>query len=155
MTLPTGRRKLTKARIYIASRASVHARSAMWRQLRGEGHKITSSWIDEAGEGETASYEELWGRIHAEISNSDFLLLYAETDDFPLKGVLIEAGMAIGMGKPVVVCLPNVSLEGRTMRPIGSWIAHRCVTRIDGLNDALAFIPSGLAALSSDGVKHD
>src|SRR5690606_1190204 len=124
--------------VYVASRASIPERSAMWRQLRDDyGWKITSTWIDEAGEGETGDFAELWDRIMREIAASRKLVLYAETADFPLKGALIEAGIALGMGKPVVVCLPGVELEGRTFRPIGSWIKHRHVTRRDSLRAAM------------------
>jgi len=108
----------------------------MWRRLRREGWQITSSWIYEAGEGETADFEELWLRIEREISHSDALLLYAENGDFPLKGALVEVGIALGMGKPVLICVPDVKLAGRSMRPIGSWIAHPLVNRIPSLGDA-------------------
>lgn len=125
--------------IYVASRASVPARSAMWRALRRTGWQITSTWIDEAGEGETDDFTELWDRIMREIGAANKVVLYAEQNDFPLKGAILEAGIALGMGKPVVVCLPGVKLDGRTARPIGSWIAHRNVTRIDDLDCAMAF----------------
>lgn len=128
-----------KEAIYIASRASIPERSAMWRRFRDEaGIDITSSWIDEAGEGETADFGELWARIEQEIAAADRLVLYAEQDDFPLKGALIEAGIALGMRKPVTVCLPGVSLEGRTQRPIGSWIALSRVARCDDIHAALS-----------------
>jgi hypothetical protein len=124
--------------IYIASRASVPERSAMWRAFRdSEGVGINSSWIDEAGEGETADFGELWARIFNEIAACDRLVLYAEQDDFPLKGALIEAGMAMGLGKPVTVCLPGVTLDGRTSRPIGSWIEFARVSRCDDIRAAL------------------
>ena len=60
----------------------------MWRQLRNSGWRITSSWIDEAGEGETDDFSELWARISREIWRADALVLYAERLDFPLKGAL-------------------------------------------------------------------
>lgn len=128
--------------IYVASRASIPERSAMWRRLRDEGWQITSSWIDEAGEGETADFTDLWDRIMREIAAANKLVLFAETDDFPLKGAILEAGIAVGMGKPVVVCLPGVTLEGRTKRPIGSWISHRNVVRCDTLHSAMAYVYS-------------
>ena len=110
----------------------------MWPNLRDEQHYlITSSWIDEAGVGETDSLSELWERIGKEIARSSRLLLYAESDDFPLKGALIEAGLALGMGKPVIVCLPNVELDPLSCRPIGSWINHPLVTRCDDLQEAI------------------
>ena len=123
--------------IYIASRATIVERSARWRALRDSGVPIASSWIDEAGEGETADFTELWDRIMREIDSSSGLVLYAERDDFPLKGALIEAGIALGMGKHVVVCLPGVEVEARSARPIGSWINHRLVTRCDDIHEAM------------------
>lgn len=128
--------------IYIASRASLPERAERWRRLRDEyGWEIVSTWIDEAGEGETVNFTDLWDRIHREIASSNKLLLYAEPDDFPLKGALIEAGMALALGKPVVVCLPGVLLHKRSMRPVGSWLAHRNVVRLDVLQDALGHTP--------------
>lgn len=125
--------------IYVASRASIPARSAMWRELRSQGWQIESSWIDEAGEGETPDFTELWDRIMREIRVSRKVVLYAEQDDFPLKGAILEAGIALGMGKPVICCLPGVKLEGRTFRPLGSWIKHRNVIRCDWLPDAMSY----------------
>ena len=144
--------------IYVASRASIPARSEMWRRLRDAGHKITSTWIDEAGEGETADFRELWTRIIEEIRAADKLVLYAEQNDFPLKGALVEVGIALGMGKPVVVCLPGVDLEGRTYRPVGSWIAHQHVVRRDRIHEAMDFsaapaIPQRAAPKSAAAVQ--
>lgn len=45
--------------IYVASRASIPERGAMWRRFRAQGVPITSSWIDEDGEGQTADFREL------------------------------------------------------------------------------------------------
>lgn len=103
----------------------------MWRNLRNEhGWNIVSTWIDEAGEGESANLADLWSRIESEIRGSRGLLLYAMRGDFPLKGALVEVGMALGMRKPVAVCLagPRPFLEGRSLRPVGSWLHHPRVT---------------------------
>lgn len=120
--------------IYAASRASIPERGAMWRRYRDQGVPIISSWIDEDGDGETGSFMELWQRIQNEISRSYALVLYAETNDFPLKGALIEVGIALGMDKDVIVCLPNIELEPRSFRPIGSWINHPLVIRDDDID---------------------
>lgn len=122
---------------YVASRASIPERSAMWRRLRSEGLDITSTWIDEAKEGQTHDFGDLWTRIIAEISNADALILYAESEDFPLKGALIEAGVAIALGKKVYAVLPGVRLEGRTLRPVGSWLAHPLVKRCDAITEVI------------------
>lgn len=126
-------------RIYIASRASIPERARLWREYRRRGVPITSSWIDEDGEGQTASFTDLWNRITREIAAADRLVLYAEPDDFPLKGALIEAGIALGMKREVTVCLPRVEVHSRTFRPIGSWIAHPLVVREDSIEKAMGF----------------
>lgn len=118
---------------YVASRASIPERSAMWRSFRSDGLPITSTWIDEAGPGETSDFAELWSRITNEVSRSEALIFYAEPDDFPLKGALIEVGIAIGQGIPVLACLPGVELHGRTLRPVGSWLCHPLVTQVPHL----------------------
>lgn len=123
--------------IYVASRASIPERGEMWRKFRAQGIPITSTWIDEDGEGQTADFRDLWDRIAREIMQSVALVLYAEAGDFPLKGALIEAGMAIGMNKRVVVCLPDVTLDNRSCRPIGSWIKHPNVSFLSDIEDAV------------------
>lgn len=124
--------------IYVASRASLSERGAMWRDLRAKGAPIISTWIDETGEGETEDFGELWTRIMREIAAAHVLVFYAETGDFPLKGALIEVGAALALGKPVIVCLPGVVLEGRTHRPLGSWIEHPLVMREDRIDAAIS-----------------
>lgn len=126
--------------IYVASRASTPARSAMWRKLRDEdGILISSSWIDQAGEGES-DYEALWPTIFSEIRNSKALILYAEPDDFPLKGAFIEVGAALMADKPVVCVLPGVQLEHRSMRPVGSWMRHPSVFTALTVSNAVEMI---------------
>jgi hypothetical protein len=122
---------------YVASRASVPARVDMWHGYRAGGVPIISSWIDEAGEGETGDFSELWERIASEIAASSGLVLYAEREDFPLKGALVEVGIALALRKPVAVVL-NFEPDGRTMKPIGSWIAHKQVIRAPTVAAAFA-----------------
>lgn len=106
-------------KVYIASR--VH-HAEQWRRIRdGGGLNIISSWIDEAGEGETENFDELWERIYKEIVACDYFILYAPNSDAAWKGALIETGAAIALGKKVYVVAPG-PFEGRTMRPLGSWI---------------------------------
>jgi hypothetical protein len=122
--------------IYVASRASIPERPGMWRVLRDAHHwPINSTWIDEAGPGETADFGELWQRILAEITASCGVLLYAEPGDFPLKGALIEVGIALGLGKRVAVVLPRVTLDADS-RPVGSWIWHPKARICDTVEEA-------------------
>lgn len=108
--------------IYVASRV-LHG--GIWRDYRANGHPIISTWIDEAGEGQTADMGELWTRIVDEIRRSTCLVLVVHgIGDLPLKGALVEAGIALALGKPVHVCVYRIDLEPRSFRPIGSWVNH-------------------------------
>lgn len=122
--------------IYVASRASVPERAEMWRRLRSEGWPIVSSWIDEDGPGQTGDMAELWPRIAREVTGAAGLVLYVEQDDFPLKGALVEVGMSLATGVPVVVVAPSVEIESRTCRPLGSWMRHPLVSTAASVLDA-------------------
>lgn len=102
--------------IYVASRASIPERSAYWRNLRQMGYPIISSWIDEAGPGQTVSVSGLWARIQSEIQRSSGLILHVQSGDFPLKGALVEVGMALAHRLPVKI------VADHELRPfLGSW----------------------------------
>lgn len=135
-------------RIYVASRASVLARGAMWRAERAAGAPIISTWIDEDGENDTADLDELWVRICREVSTAQRLVLYVEPTDFPLKGAFVEIGMALAARVPIVVVAPDVKIEGRNCRPFGSWIRHPLVCFADSVWTAFATDTASLSALS-------
>ena len=83
---------------YVASKVS-HAE--MWRRVALETEiRIVSTWINEAGEGQTADYSELAQRCISEISSASAFILYCELGEV-LKGAMIEAGVALAMGVPV------------------------------------------------------
>lgn len=124
-------------RIYVASRASIPERSAMWRQLRADGVNIVSSWIDEAGSGETANLSEHWQNICKEIISSERLILYVQETDFPLKGAFVEVGIALGHSIPVCVVTPDCNFSTPSYRPIGSWITHPLVRVMRNMQQAL------------------
>lgn len=84
-------------RVYVASKTT-HAHK--WRALRNAGHPISSSWIDEAGEGESGDYAELSERCLQEVREASILVLYCEQGEV-LKGAIIEAGAALMAGIPV------------------------------------------------------
>jgi hypothetical protein len=116
----------------------------MWRGLRESGWPIVSSWIDEAGPGETDDLAELWSRIDGEVRSSRGLVVYALESDFPLKGALVEVGIAIGAGVPVFAVFPGVVLDPETLRPAGSWLRHPGVRRCDDVLEALTAIVGGV-----------
>lgn len=128
---------MTHLKIYGASRATLPARPAMWKALRDSGTSIVSTWIDEADAGATTDFSELWYRIECEIRSADRLVLYVENDDFPLKGALVEVGMALAMGKPVFIVAPGIELNNRDLKPLGSWAKHPNVTMCAHIEDAV------------------
>jgi hypothetical protein len=116
--------------IYVASR-SRHA--PMWKQYRREGYVIGSTWIDEAGEGETKSYSEFWERVAREIRESAALVLFVEVDDEKgMQGAFVEVGMALAAGIRVFVACgtrPEAAV-------LGTWVWRGC-TLCGGVEDAL------------------
>lgn len=94
--------------IYIASKTT-HAER--WRALRTDGLPIVSTWIDEAGLGESASLADLWRRNVLEAANAAALIVYHEPGETP-KGALVEIGAAIACGVPVLWVGPQ---DGQTV----------------------------------------
>lgn len=122
--------------VYVCSRTH-HA--GLWKEYRAAGVPIIASWINEAGAGETENFGVLWERIRQEVLSATHVIVFACASDFPLKGALVEAGMAIAAGKPIhLVLARDVLLEPRSCRPIGSWINHPLVKRFESVEAAFA-----------------
>lgn len=130
--------------VYCASRASLPARVEMWQNFRASGALLRSSWIDESGPGQTLNLSELWLKIHAEITSSLGLILYVERNDFPLKGALIEVGIALGLGLTIRIVSPGISLDPISFRPLGSWVQHPLVRFSESIESAYADLINGL-----------
>lgn len=105
------------AGIYVASKSEL---GPMWADKRDRrGFPIISTWIDECGEGETEDLADLWLRCITEASTCDALVAYHRPGDV-WKGAFIEIGAALAGDIPVFVAGD----------PPGSWVNHRCVTRV-------------------------
>lgn|SRR3990167_5519652 len=83
--------------IYMASKTK-HA--PMWRDMRQSGVPINSTWIYEAGAGESACLADLWLRCIGEAVCARALVVYREPDEV-LKGAFIEVGAALAVGIPI------------------------------------------------------
>ena len=83
--------------IYVASKT---AHAFMWQHHRAIGVPIISTWIDEAGPGESTDLADLWRRCIAEASSAAALVLYRGGDEV-LKGAWAEVGVALASGVPV------------------------------------------------------
>ena len=110
-----------KPRVYVASKVM---RAPMWRLLRRHMN-IVSSWIDEAGEGQTADYSELAARCLSEIKSAAAFVLYCEPPDL-LKGALLEAGAALAFGVPVY-CVGDCPSISRVFRRHPLWTTCLCL----------------------------
>lgn len=95
-------------KIYVASKTK-HA--YRWKALRDWGYNIISTWIDEAGEGQSADLNDLQQRCINESLACDLMIVYAEKEDY-LKGAFIEMGVALSANKRIYLIgevLPNGS----------------------------------------------
>ncbi|MGG7519648.1 hypothetical protein ACQ3G6_17370 [Allorhizobium undicola] len=94
--------------VYIASKTR-HA--DRWRKLRDKlGEPVISTWIDEAGVGETSDFADLWRRCILEASTAQVLIVYMEPGEV-LKGAWVEVGAALASGVQVLaVGIENFSI---------------------------------------------
>ncbi len=115
-------------KIYIASKTK-HA--PKWRKLRANGLNIISTWIDEAGAGESIDLSDLAIRCIDEAKSADRLILYCEDADV-LKGALIEVGAALAFGVPVFVVGSSYSLQ-TALRHHPLW--KKCLTLHEAWRD--------------------
>jgi len=97
---------MAKGGIYVASKAFL---GPMWRALRDNGLPICSTWIDESEPGQTSDWAALWVRCVREASEADCVLCYAESGEV-LKGALVEVGIALGHGIPIIWVGPELSV---------------------------------------------
>jgi hypothetical protein len=113
-------------KIYIASKVT-HA--ARWLDLRDDGWPIISTWIDEAGEGESKSLADLTLRCIAEAASCTHFILYSEEDEI-LKGALLECGAALANEVPVYCVGGGPSISHVFEK-------HPCWRTCDTVEDAL------------------
>jgi hypothetical protein len=108
--------------IYFASKTK-HA--PRWQALRDAGVTTTSTWIDEAGEGQTENYTELSERCVSEIFRSRAVLLYCEPGEI-LKGALVEVGIALASDTPVF-CVGQCDTLSRVFRRHILWHEYETI----------------------------
>lgn len=115
--------------VYVASKVR-HA--PRWRALRAAGRvRVVSTWIDEAGPGQTEDFPDLWRRCVAEAAAADATVVYGEPGE-TLKGALVEVGAALAAGKPVYAV--------GDLDDNGTWRLHPLVVRVETVDDALALL---------------
>lgn len=121
----TGRYPL--ATVYLAGKTRLAPRFRDVRDVwRDRGAIVMSTWIDQAGEGETEDFGVLWADCVWQASMADLTIAVHEDGDV-WKGTFIEVGAALAFHHPVYV----------VGRPPGTWIHHAQVTIAESIDDAL------------------
>jgi nucleoside 2-deoxyribosyltransferase len=120
-------------RVYTASKITT---GKLWRQLHNEWPEVyfharwlkhnvleTEDTIDNAG--------KFWQEDVEDIKSSDYLIIYAILPEEHLRGALVEAGVAIGEGIPVLIVGEHADY--------GTWQYHPLCQRVPTLAAARAF----------------
>jgi nucleoside 2-deoxyribosyltransferase len=118
-------------KIYLASKMQ-HAER--WRQeyVRKDVH-IVSRWpfLEPSIDCEVSNCRKFWQDDVADIQSADAVVVYAEEGE-KLRGALVEAGIAIGLGKLVIVVGEHPDY--------GTWSHHPLVKRATTLDHAFAIV---------------
>jgi hypothetical protein len=123
-----------KPKIYIASKAKHRPR---WREFRDiNGYDIISKWIDIpdkfSQDSSGMDYKRLWLNCVQDVRDCDVLVMYAEPGEV-MKGALIELGIALGLGKEIIVA--------GDLGDNGTWWNHPNVQRSDkSVEDLMLYI---------------
>jgi nucleoside 2-deoxyribosyltransferase len=104
-----------KPSVYVASNIRF---IDFWQKLRDSGVNISSTWIDHAPDREDKeAISRLWVNCFEEIRHSDMVMVKAEKED-RFKGVLVEIGAALVLGKPVYLIGENNEMGDIYHHPI-------------------------------------
>jgi len=95
---PTARAPVTERGIYIASKAKPE-HAERWRQV-AKYYPVNSTWIYEAGQGESQDIADLWRRCVHEAATASAIVVYREAGEV-LRGAWVEMGAALAHGVPV------------------------------------------------------
>ncbi len=92
-------------------------------------------WLKHIAIGTTESPKNsnlFWQENHQDIAAADLVMVFGLDKDKPLRGALVEAGMALAMNKPVVVVGDHLSF--------GSWQYHPLVARAKSIQEAIQIV---------------
>jgi hypothetical protein len=134
-----------RPKVYTASKLHHYV---LWKKMRDDMDwdfvDFTASWVDfptnaaEVGHLDTddpeqpsaADFRDGWLKNIADIKRADFVLLYAGREN-ALKGALVECGVAIGLGIPVLAV--GITSEH-------TWTYHPLVHRFSSLREARQYL---------------
>jgi len=120
-------------KIYTASKLK-HAK--MWRDLcqANSSFIFHARWLkhNAIGTPDTPGHAaEFWRQDVQDVIQSDAVMVYSENNE-PLRGALVEAGVAIANGIPVYVIGDSNSY--------GTWQYHSGVSRVPSLSDFIHYV---------------
>lgn len=123
-----------RPRLYVASKienaGAIRGFREAWKEI-----EFTCRWIDMDQEEEGATphdYQRFWLIDRADVARSDFLFLFATHTNQRLRGALVECGLAIAQGTPVIVMGEHPDY--------GSWQYHPLVKRLRTLDEVRYYI---------------
>lgn len=127
----------TKIKVYGAS----HLGDAdFWRKLRSEWTEVefTARWpIDSVADGKPIwphdpSHGRLfWQKDHDDVARADVVLVYSQILD-PLRGAIFEAGIAVGLGKRIIIVGDHPSYS--------TWQYHPATFRVETIDHARSLL---------------
>ena len=117
-------------RVYTASKLK---HGAMWRALCAENsHFIAHArWLKHNSIGtpdDPADAVAFWLQDEQDVKDADVLVLYAEEGE-KLRGALVEVGIALAWGVPVIVVGSHSDY--------GTWQFHPGVRRVDNMREMI------------------
>lgn len=122
-------------KIYIASKISHGDMLLHWSEsVPMAKYEYTSRWYKEPFRGmpETPGFSKMFWAIDVkDVKAADLLILYAQEEDH-IRGAILEAGIAIGLGKPVILVGEN--------KGFGTWQHHALVVKLAALNEVEQFL---------------
>jgi len=118
-------------RVYPSSKLSA---SSVWEALEAEWDDVyfCARWLKHVRLGTPHAKEnapEFWVQDEEDVAAADAVLVYARPDD-KLRGALVESGIAIALGIPVIVVGDHPDFS--------TWVYHPGVIRVKDLNAAHA-----------------
>lgn len=75
----------------------------LWQDIRSQGFDITGRWIDYTDDSYIVTHckDVLWQHCLEDVTAADAVIIYCGDSEEEQRGVIMEAGHAIGQGTPV------------------------------------------------------
>ena len=123
-------------KVYIASKLKYAEQFRIYRSQWRPKINLHARWFDQATIEQTSKvspedFHIFWLVDEEDVKVADALIIYGERDD-KLRGALVEAGIAIAMGKLVIVV--------GDCADFGTWQHHPLVTRAGSFEHAKTMI---------------